>query len=166
MVSPALTPSLTHDLTHARTLTYAHTHTLTHPTLVQTDVVFLIFLYQRWVYRVDPKRRNEYGTAAEQDDGQEQQQEGKERGDEGEENEKGNENKKGEEVHGKVQGKGQRRADDGSVTPSESSEKGKHDPSLMADTAEGAGSGGKHVDNSDGMLGLRQRKKAARAAEA
>ncbi|TFY72896.1 hypothetical protein EVG20_g86 [Dentipellis fragilis] len=25
------------------------------------DVVFLIFLYQRWIYRVDPKRVNEYG---------------------------------------------------------------------------------------------------------
>ncbi|EJT97514.1 cleft lip and palate transmembrane 1 [Dacryopinax primogenitus] len=25
------------------------------------DVVFLVFLYQRWIYRVDPKRANEYG---------------------------------------------------------------------------------------------------------
>ncbi|TFK43833.1 cleft lip and palate transmembrane protein 1-domain-containing protein [Crucibulum laeve] len=25
------------------------------------DLVFLIFLYQRWIYRVDPKRVNEYG---------------------------------------------------------------------------------------------------------
>jgi len=25
------------------------------------DVVFLVFLYQRWIYRVDPKRINEYG---------------------------------------------------------------------------------------------------------
>jgi hypothetical protein len=25
------------------------------------DVVFLIFLYQRWIYRIDPKRINEYG---------------------------------------------------------------------------------------------------------
>ncbi|TFY83691.1 hypothetical protein EWM64_g321 [Hericium alpestre] len=25
------------------------------------DIVFLIFLYQRWIYRVDPKRVNEYG---------------------------------------------------------------------------------------------------------
>ncbi|KAJ3800381.1 cleft lip and palate associated transmembrane protein, partial [Lentinula aff. detonsa] len=25
------------------------------------DVVFLIFLYQRWIYRIDPKRVNEYG---------------------------------------------------------------------------------------------------------
>ncbi|KAI0700790.1 cleft lip and palate transmembrane protein 1-domain-containing protein [Cytidiella melzeri] len=25
------------------------------------DVVFLVFLYQRWIYRVDPKRVNEYG---------------------------------------------------------------------------------------------------------
>lgn len=25
------------------------------------DVVFLVFLYQRWIYRIDPKRINEYG---------------------------------------------------------------------------------------------------------
>jgi hypothetical protein len=25
------------------------------------DVVFLVFLYQRWIYRIDPKRVNEYG---------------------------------------------------------------------------------------------------------
>ncbi|KIM31321.1 hypothetical protein M408DRAFT_320336 [Serendipita vermifera MAFF 305830] len=29
------------------------------------DVVFLIFLYQRWIYRVDTKRVNEYGQVAE-----------------------------------------------------------------------------------------------------
>ncbi|KAI9452077.1 cleft lip and palate associated transmembrane protein [Russula earlei] len=29
------------------------------------DVVFLIFLYQRWIYRVDPKRVNEYGQVLE-----------------------------------------------------------------------------------------------------
>ncbi|PVF99354.1 cleft lip and palate transmembrane 1 [Serendipita vermifera] len=29
------------------------------------DVVFLIFLYQRWIYRVDKKRVNEYGQVAE-----------------------------------------------------------------------------------------------------
>ena len=28
------------------------------------DVIFLIYLYQRWIYRVDPTRRNEYGQAA------------------------------------------------------------------------------------------------------
>jgi len=26
------------------------------------DIVFLIFLYQRWIYRVDPTRMNEFGT--------------------------------------------------------------------------------------------------------
>ena len=31
------------------------------------DVVFLIFLYQRWIYRVDPKRINEYGQVGEHD---------------------------------------------------------------------------------------------------
>lgn len=30
------------------------------------DIVFLIFLYQRWIYRVDPKRVNEFGTSAEE----------------------------------------------------------------------------------------------------
>lgn len=29
------------------------------------DIVFLIFLYQRWIYPVDKKRRNEYGYTAE-----------------------------------------------------------------------------------------------------
>ncbi|KIL70400.1 hypothetical protein M378DRAFT_67737 [Amanita muscaria Koide BX008] len=31
------------------------------------DVVFLIFLYQRWIYRVDPKRVNEYGQVLAED---------------------------------------------------------------------------------------------------
>ncbi|XP_003744055.1 cleft lip and palate transmembrane protein 1 homolog [Galendromus occidentalis] len=34
------------------------------------DIVFLIYLYQRWIYRVDPKRVNEFGTSAEDNDGQ------------------------------------------------------------------------------------------------
>lgn len=25
------------------------------------DVVFLILIYQRWIYRIDPTRENEYG---------------------------------------------------------------------------------------------------------
>eukprot|EP00731_Ephydatia_muelleri_P027384 Em0019g257a len=29
------------------------------------DIVFFIFLYQRWIYRVDPKRVNEFGTSGE-----------------------------------------------------------------------------------------------------
>ena len=36
------------------------THTHAH-----TDIVFFIFLYQRWIYRVDPKRVNEFGTSGE-----------------------------------------------------------------------------------------------------
>lgn len=28
-----------------------------------TDVVFFIYLYQRWIYRVDPNRVNEFGTS-------------------------------------------------------------------------------------------------------
>ncbi|KAG2361748.1 cleft lip and palate associated transmembrane protein [Suillus spraguei] len=31
------------------------------------DVVFLIFLYQRWIYRIDPKRVNEYGQVLTED---------------------------------------------------------------------------------------------------
>lgn len=30
--------------------------------------MFLIFLYQRWIYKVDPTRVNEYGTSGESDD--------------------------------------------------------------------------------------------------
>jgi len=29
------------------------------------DIIFCIYLYQRWIYRVDPKRINEFGTSAE-----------------------------------------------------------------------------------------------------
>ncbi|KAJ7432996.1 cleft lip and palate transmembrane protein 1-domain-containing protein [Mycena galericulata] len=31
------------------------------------DLVFLIFLYQRWIYRIDPKRVNEYGQVLDVD---------------------------------------------------------------------------------------------------
>ncbi|KAG6891698.1 hypothetical protein C0992_010101 [Termitomyces sp. T32_za158] len=43
-----------------RVLTIVHYDT-------RDDVVFLIFLYQRWIYRVDPKRVNEYGQVMVQD---------------------------------------------------------------------------------------------------
>ena len=36
------------------------------------DLVFLIYLYQRWVYRVDPDRPNEYGRSAKDYDEQQQ----------------------------------------------------------------------------------------------
>lgn len=29
------------------------------------DIIFLIYIYQRWIYRVDPKRVNEYGVSME-----------------------------------------------------------------------------------------------------
>lgn len=29
------------------------------------DIIFCIYLYQRWIYRVDPKRVNEFGTSGE-----------------------------------------------------------------------------------------------------
>jgi len=31
------------------------------------DIVFLIYCYQRWIYRVDPTRMNEFGTTGEMD---------------------------------------------------------------------------------------------------
>ena len=31
------------------------------PAVFRDDVVFLIFIYQRWIYRVDKKRVNEFG---------------------------------------------------------------------------------------------------------
>lgn len=34
-------------------------------TLCLADIVFFIFLYQRWIYRVDLKRVNEFGTSGE-----------------------------------------------------------------------------------------------------
>ncbi|VDL70731.1 unnamed protein product [Nippostrongylus brasiliensis] len=29
------------------------------------DIIFIIYVYQRWIYRVDPKRMNEFGTSLE-----------------------------------------------------------------------------------------------------
>lgn len=33
------------------------------PVCSPADVVFFIYLYQRWIYRVDPNRVNEFGTS-------------------------------------------------------------------------------------------------------
>jgi hypothetical protein len=30
-----------------------------------SDIVFFIFLYQRWIYKTDPSRLNEFGFSAE-----------------------------------------------------------------------------------------------------
>ena len=30
-----------------------------------SDIIFFIFLYQRWIYRVDPSRVNEFGVSQE-----------------------------------------------------------------------------------------------------
>ena len=35
------------------------------PTTPYLDVVFFIYLYQRWIYPMDPHRVNEFGTSAE-----------------------------------------------------------------------------------------------------
>uniref|UniRef100_A0A1I8A149 Cleft lip and palate transmembrane protein 1 homolog n=1 Tax=Steinernema glaseri TaxID=37863 RepID=A0A1I8A149_9BILA len=37
------------------------------------DIIFLIYLYQRWIYRVDPTRVNEFGTSMEDPTGANQQ---------------------------------------------------------------------------------------------
>jgi len=42
------------------------------------DVVFLVFLYQRWIYRVDPKRVNEYGQVLVADEDSAEKKEGDE----------------------------------------------------------------------------------------
>lgn len=33
-----------------------------------SDIVFFIFLYQRWIYKVDHKRVNEFGFSGEMED--------------------------------------------------------------------------------------------------
>ncbi|XP_065833660.1 putative lipid scramblase CLPTM1 [Oscarella lobularis] len=35
---------------------------------LRDDVIFLIYVYQRWIYPVDPKRFNEFGTSGEKDE--------------------------------------------------------------------------------------------------
>ena len=32
---------------------------------LRDDVIFFIFLYQKWIYPIDPKRLNEFGTSGE-----------------------------------------------------------------------------------------------------
>lgn len=41
---------------------------LPNPHLSFLDIVFFVFLYQRWIYRVDMKRVNEFGYSADMDD--------------------------------------------------------------------------------------------------
>ncbi|CAA3006888.1 CLPTM1-like membrane cnrB [Olea europaea subsp. europaea] len=41
--------------------------TLHRLSVFRDDLIFLIYLYQRWVYPVDKKRVNEFGFAAEDD---------------------------------------------------------------------------------------------------
>ena len=48
-------------------------HPITCPPFCPTDVVFFIYLYQRWIYRVDPTRVNEFGLSGEQQQQQQQQ---------------------------------------------------------------------------------------------
>ncbi len=37
--------------------------TLHRLSVFRDDIVFLVYLYQRWIYRVDKKRANEFGCA-------------------------------------------------------------------------------------------------------
>lgn len=39
-------------------------------TYILSDIVFFIFLYQRYIYRIDPKRVNEFGTSQDMIDGE------------------------------------------------------------------------------------------------
>ena len=36
---------------------------------LSSDIIFFIFLYQRWIYPVDKKRVNEFGQGGDDDDG-------------------------------------------------------------------------------------------------
>ena len=38
--------------------------TLHRLSVFRDDIVFLIYIYQRWIYRVDKKRANEFGCAS------------------------------------------------------------------------------------------------------
>ena len=38
------------------------------------DIIFFIYLYQRWIYRVDKKRINEFGTSGEPENGTQEEQ--------------------------------------------------------------------------------------------
>ncbi|KAI8589833.1 cleft lip and palate transmembrane protein 1-domain-containing protein [Geranomyces variabilis] len=42
---------------------------------LRDDVVFLVYLYQKWIYGVDKRRRNEYGQIGEEDGEQEEKEE-------------------------------------------------------------------------------------------
>ena len=44
------------------------TETEFHAIFVGADVIFLIYLYQRWAYPVDKKRVNEFGFGGEDED--------------------------------------------------------------------------------------------------
>lgn len=46
------------------------------------DLVFLVYIYQRWIYRVDYKRVNEFGYQAEQGDDEEEEEEEVQEGEE------------------------------------------------------------------------------------
>lgn len=56
-------------LTHTPPHAHPHTRTFRHRlACFRDDIVFFIYLYQCYVYRVDPSRRNEYGQLAEDEE--------------------------------------------------------------------------------------------------
>lgn len=63
-------PRLAHI--HTSGLTF-HCFLLCCCAVFRDDLVFLVYLYQRWIYRVDKKRANEFGYAEEQGEEVEQQ---------------------------------------------------------------------------------------------
>ena len=74
MRTPTPTPTSTHPPTHARTRKRAPLLT---PATWTDDIVFVVFLYQRWVYRVDMTRVNEFGHRG--DGGKDEKEKGKEK---------------------------------------------------------------------------------------
>lgn len=55
------------------------TPTPTRLAVFRDDVVFFIYLYQRWIYRVDKTRANEFGYTEEQAEGEEEESEGEDK---------------------------------------------------------------------------------------
>lgn len=47
--------------TNTRSWTHPCAATPPLPAVFRDDVIFLIYLYQRWIYRVDKSRANEFG---------------------------------------------------------------------------------------------------------
>jgi len=64
-------------LTHSHN-SHTHTHTPLRHRLAcfRDDIIFFIYLYQRWVYRVDLTRRNEFGQLLEDEEDKKRREKG------------------------------------------------------------------------------------------